>query len=102
MINDLISKLLNEQYKDASAFLDQFISIGYVCLYKTAIMEERIKAKKDFESYVSAHWIGRIEIYDADSDIFRVNARQDECQLDKKILSFAFVNTHHTNAYQFD
>ena len=97
LIAQLTGQLTTKRYKYATVFVDQYSGMGYMYLQKTATAEETIKAKKAFEVFAATHRIYQIEAYHADNGIFKANKWQQECRNQGQPLTFAGVNTHHTN-----
>lgn len=85
--------LTKQRYTCATVYVDQYSGLGYVYLQKSTKADETIKGKLAFETYAKT-----VTSYHANNaGIFRSNKWMDKCPKCGQGLSFAGVNTHHSN-----
>ena len=96
LIAQMSGFLTKKRYRYATVYVDQFSSLGYVHLQKTASAEDTLEGKKAFERYAMTHGVV-IYAYHADNGIFKANAWVQACQAKEQGLTFAAVGAHHTN-----
>jgi hypothetical protein len=88
--------LTTRRYEYATVYVDQYSSVGFVHLQKTASAEETLLGKMAFEHYCAQHGV-KVQHYHADNGIFRAHKWVLDCRAKGQGLTFAGVNAHHQN-----
>jgi transposase InsO family protein len=96
LIAQMSGFLTNKRYCYATVFADNFSSLSFMWLQKTATATETIEAKKAFEAYATTHGVPVLH-YHADNGIFNAYGWRAACAEKGQGLSFAGVNAHHQN-----
>ena len=95
-IAQLKGNLMQQRYKYATVFVDQFSRYTFVYLQKRIISQETVMAKHAFERSAEQHGV-KIKHYHADNGCFADNAFIQDCQVNRKSLSYCGVNAHFQN-----
>jgi hypothetical protein len=88
--------LTTRRYEYATVYVDQYSSVGFVHLQKTASAEETLLGKMAFEHYCAQHRV-KVQHYHADNGIFHAHKWVLDCRAKGQGLTFAGVNAHHKN-----
>jgi hypothetical protein len=88
--------LTTARYWYATVYVDQYSSVGYLYLQKTASAEETLLGKTAFEYFCAQHGV-KVEHYHADNGIFRAHKWVLDCRAKGQGLTFAGVSAHHQN-----
>ena len=90
------SFLTNKRYRYATVYVDNFSSLSFVWLQKTATTVETVEGKQAFETYCTSHGV-QVQHYHADNGIFNAYGWKAACNMKGQGLSYAGVNAHHQN-----
>ena len=96
LIAQTTGRLMKDKYKVATVYVDQFTGYGFVHLQRSHGAKETLESKAAFEAVSRQHGV-KIEAYHADSGVFKSHEWMMECRRCKQHLTFAGVQTHHTN-----
>jgi hypothetical protein len=88
--------LTTKCYEYATVYVDQYSSVGFLYLQKTASAEETLLGKMAFEHYCAQHRV-KVQHYHADNGIFHAHKWVLDCRAKGQGLMFAGVNAHHQN-----
>jgi hypothetical protein len=83
--------LTTRRYEYATVYVDQYSSIGFVYLQKTASAKETLLGKMAFEHYCAQHGV-KVEHYHADNGIFCAHKWVLDCRAKRQGLTFAGVS----------
>ena len=95
-IAQLKGTLTQERYRYATVFFDQFSRYTLVYLQNRITSQETVMAKHAFERATEQCGV-KIKHSHADNGRFADNAFIQDCQANRKILSYCGVNTHFQN-----
>ena len=96
LIAQLKGKLMQQRYKYATVFVDQFSGYTFVYLQKRITSEETMMAKHMFEHSADQRGV-KILHYHADNGRFADNAFIADCKAQRQGLSYCGVNAHFQN-----
>ena len=96
-IAQLKGTLTQQRYKYVTVFVDQISRYAFVYLQKRITSQESVMAKHAFEQSAEQHGI-KIRHYHTDNGHFADNAFIQDCQANRKSLSYCRVNAHFKTA----
>ncbi len=96
LIAQMSGFLTNKRYRYATVYVDNFSSLSFVWLQKTATAVETVEGKQAFETYCTSHGV-QVQHYHADNGIFNAYGWKAACNMKGQGLSYAGVNAHHQN-----
>ena len=96
LIAQLKGKLMQQRYKYAMAFVDQYSGYTFVYLQRRLTSDETVQAKHAFERSAEQRGV-KILHYHADNGRFADNAFINDCKRQRQGLSYCGVNAHFQN-----
>ena len=96
LIAQLKGKLMQQRYKYATVFVDQYSGYTFVYLQRRLTSAETVMAKHAFERSADQRGVKGIH-YHADNGRFADNAFINDCKAQRQGLSYCGVNAHFQN-----